>query len=395
MPAWQFNTIIFMKIALIRKEYDQLRGGAERYAVNLARGLADAGHEVHVFAGLGEHEDRSGITMHRVPFIKRPSPLKNFSFQRNSRRLVAAQSFDIVQGLSQVFPGDVYRVGEPLHIHWLYLSVSSPVKRFLKYFSPRHRVLLSIERNIFLPGSYRRIMVNSRMSGAQVRHYYGVPEEKISIVRNGVDTAQFNPNDSGRMRIASRSRLGLSEADTVLLFAGNDFKRKGLQFALQYAIALKAKGHRVKLLVAGRGNPAPFLRMARQRCFENGMLFLGSLPDMREAYHCADLLVHPALYEPFGNVCLEAMACGLPVATTRLNGACEIIGHGASGIVTDAPWNMESMVSSIAQGLKNNRAGLKDMAEQAAQRAAEFPLERNVQETMALYREILSEKGMQ
>ena len=383
-----------MKIALIRKEYEHLRGGAERYAVNLARGLADRGHEVHVFAGLWEPEDRSGITMHRVPFIKRPSPLKNLSFQRNSRRLVAGQSFDIVQGLSQVFPGDIYRVGEPLHIHWLQLSVSSPVKRFFKYFSPRHRVLLSIERNIFLPGSYRRIMVNSRMSGAQVRHYYGVPEEKISVVRNGVDTALFNPNDRGRMRIAARSRLGLTEADTVLLFAGNDFKRKGLQFALQYAMALKAQGHGVKLLVAGRGNPAPFQRMARQRRFENGLLFLGNLPDIREAYHCADLLVHPALYEPFGNVCLEAMACGLPVATSRLTGAADIIDNGASGIVTDRPWDIEAMVGDISALLDHNRAGLKDMAERAAQRAAAFPLERNVQETIALYREIMTEKGL-
>lgn len=382
-----------MKIALIRKEYDHLRGGAERYAVNLARGLAGRGHEVHVFAGSWEHEDRSGITMHRVPFIKRPSPLKNLSFQRNSRKLVAGQSFDIVQGLSQVFPGDVYRVGEPLHIHWLNLSVSSPVKRFFKYFSPRHRVLLSIERTIFQPENYRRIIVNSRMSGSQVRHYYGVADEKIRVVRNGIDLGQFNPGERGRMRIASRSRLGLSQDETVLLFAGNDFKRKGLQFALQYAIALKAQGHGMKLLIAGRGNPAPFLRMARQRSFENNLLFLGSLPDMREAYHCADLLVHPALYEPFGNVCLEAMACGLPVATTRLNGASEIIDHGVNGIVTDAPWDMENMISSIAKALDRDRAGLKDMAERAAQRAAEFSLARTVDETLVLYNDVLAQKG--
>jgi len=195
------------------------------------------------------------------------------------------------------------------------------------------------------------------------------------------------------MRIASRSRLGLSETDTVLLFAGNDFKRKGLQFALQYAIALKAEGHAVKLLVAGRGNPAPFLAMAQQRSFDSGILFLGSLDDMREAYHCADLLVHPALYEPFGNVCLEAMACGLPVATTRLNGAAEIIDHGASGIVIDKPWDIESMVSNIVQALHHNRAGLKNMAERAALRAAEFPIARNVDETVNLYAEVLAQKG--
>jgi len=205
---------------------------------------------------------------------------------------------------------------------------------------------------------------------------------------------QFSTADHGRLRCAARSRFGIPESEPVLLFAGNDFKRKGLQFALQYAMGLKAQGYGLKLLVAGRGNPAPYLRLARQSFFENDLLFLGSLADMREAYHCADLLVHPALYEPFGNVCLEAMACGLPVATSRLTGASDIIDNGASGIVIDRPGDIEAMAESISAMLDHNRAGLKAMAEQAAQRAAEFPLERNVQETMALYREIMTEKGL-
>jgi UDP-glucose:(heptosyl)LPS alpha-1,3-glucosyltransferase len=117
------------------------------------------------------------------------------------------------------------------------------------------------------------------------------------------------------------------------------------------------------------------------------------MADMRSAYHCADLLVHPALYEPFGNVCLEAMACGLPVVTSRLTGASDIIDSGASGIVTDRPWDIEAIVSAVSAALANKRAGLKDMSSRAAQRAAEFPLERNVQETLALYSEIVAEKG--
>jgi UDP-glucose:(heptosyl)LPS alpha-1,3-glucosyltransferase len=348
---------------------------------------------VHVFAGSWQHEDRTGIAMHRVPFIKRPSSLKNFSFQRNSRRLVAGQSFDIVQGLSQVFPSDVYRMAEPLHVHWLRLNNVNPLKRWLKYLSPRHMTILGIESAIFKPGNYRRIIAISKLCQKQLMHYYGVPESAIRLIYNGVDLKQFSTADHGRLRCAARSRFGIPESEPMLLFAGNDFKRKGLQFALQYALGLKAKGYRVKLLVAGRGNPAPFLRMARQRSFENDLLFLGSLADMREAYHCADLLVHPALYEPFGNVCLEAMACGLPVATSRLTGAADIIDNGASGIVTDRPWDIEAMVEGISALLDHNRAGLRAMAEKAAQRAAEFPLARTVDETLALYNDVLAQKG--
>ena len=380
-----------MKVALIRKEYNHLRGGAERYAVNLSRGLAAAGHDVHVFAGDWETQDRPGITLHRVPFVRRPSPLKNLSFQRNSRRLVAGEHFDIVQGLSQVFPTDVYRMAEPLHIHWLRLTARNKLKRCLKYISPRHMAILALERRIFTPGKYRRIIAISQLCRQQLMHYYGVPEDKIRLIYNGVDFTQFNTDNHGSLRISARTRFSIPESDTVLLFAGNDFKRKGLQFALQYGLALQAKDRSVRLLVAGKGNPAPFLRLARQRGFENNLLFLGSLPDMREAYHCADLLVHPALYEPFGNVCLEAMACGLPVVTTRLTGAADIMDDGVNGIITGAPWDIDVVAARIAEVLAG-KDGLRGMGESAAAKASEFTLERNVEATLAVYREILAEK---
>jgi UDP-glucose:(heptosyl)LPS alpha-1,3-glucosyltransferase len=285
-------------------------------------------------------------------------------------------------------------VAEPLHVHWLRLNYVNPVKRWLKHLSPRHMAILGIEAAIFKPGNYRRIIAISKLCRLQLMHYYGVPEKAIRLIYNGVDLQQFTMAEHGPMRRAARSRLSIRESDPVLLFSGNDFKRKGLQFALQYAIELCGRGYKPWLLVAGRGNQAPYMRMASQKRFAGRLVFLGSLPDMREAYHCADLLVHPALYEPFGNVCLEAMACGLPVATSLLTGAADIIDSGASGIVADRPWNIEAIVSPIAAALENNHAGLKDMAVRAAQRAAEFTLERNVQETLALYREIVSEKGV-
>ncbi|MEI6127473.1 MAG: glycosyltransferase family 4 protein [Pseudomonadota bacterium] len=381
-----------MKVALIRKEYVALRGGAERYAVNLARGLAERGHDVHIFAGIWEDTQNKNITFHRVPYNKSPSPLKNFSFQRNARKLVASGEFDIVNGLSQVFPQDVYRVGEPLHIHWLRAYVPNPRKRLAKYLSPRHQMLLSIERNIFKKCNYRRIIVNSQLCRNQIINYYGVPEEKISLVRNGVDLSIFTAEMRAQTRAGVRQSLNISEHDTVLLFAGNDFKRKGLQFAVKCVEDLKALGHTTTLLVAGRGSPAPFLRIAKKRGFSNILHFLGGVSDIRELYYAADMLIHPALYDPFSNACLEAMACGLPVVTTRLNGAAEIIAHGVSGIVINAPEEVEKMVSEIINLLGFNRSCLSSMSEMATLRAKDFPVAANVEKTLAVYRDILDEK---
>ena len=64
-----------MKIALIRKEFLDSQGGAERYALGLAQGLAAFGHNIHVFAGKFDKPPNPNITIHRVPFIKSPSAL--------------------------------------------------------------------------------------------------------------------------------------------------------------------------------------------------------------------------------------------------------------------------------------------------------------------------------
>jgi UDP-glucose:(heptosyl)LPS alpha-1,3-glucosyltransferase len=383
-----------MKIALIRKEFMDWYGGAERYAVSLARGLAVLGHSVHVFAGKCDNKQQPDITIHKVPFIPTPSSLKNLSFQRNVRKLLAGHDFDIVNGLSQVFPQDVYRLGDGLHVHWLRIQTPNPGKRLLKYLSPRHQVILSIERQIFKNGNYRRIIANSLMCKNQLIHYYGVPEDNIRLVYNGVDLKRFNQGIKDKLADSSKGKLGISERDTVLLFVGHNFKRKGLQFAIQCAIALKAQGHRVKLLVAGRGNPAPFLRIAGEKGFSDDVTFLGHAKNIEEVYAASDILIHPVLYDPFSNVCLEAMACGLPVLTTKFNGASEIIGDACTGLVVDSPWDVEKMVSGISPLLEDRRTRLRAMSESTARLAQGYSVEKNIKKTVEVYEEVLREKGI-
>jgi len=119
----------------------------------------------------------------------------------------------------------------------------------MKYLNPRHLALLYIEKNIFKQGNYKRIITNSHMSKAQVSHYYNVPEEKIKVVHNGVDLNKFNSEEKPDLRKSIRKNLGIKKDEVVLLFAGNDFKRKGLQFAMQCSANLIKKGFKIKLLL--------------------------------------------------------------------------------------------------------------------------------------------------
>jgi len=382
-----------MRVALIRKEYADGHGGAERYAVSLAQGLASRGHSVCVLAGTCQASLPPGIAWQRVSFAQRPSALKNFCFQRAVRDLLAGARFDIVNGLSQVFPQDIYRAGDGLHRHWLAVQSRHPALRILMRLSLRHQVILHIEREIFRTGNYRRIIVNSLLCKSQVQSYYGVRGRDMCLVYNGVDVQRFSRDRRSALRGPARAQLGLGPDETALLFAGHNFRRKGLRFALHCALGLRAQGFKVKLLVAGRGNPRPFAQAADRCGFRDHLLFLGPVADMQRLFSAADILLHPALYDPFSNVCLEAMACGVPVVTTRQNGAAEVICPGMDGLVVEAAWHVEQMVAGVAGLLENNGAGLQAMSAQAAQTALQYPMARNIDETLAVYDAVLSEKG--
>jgi len=232
------------------------------------------------------------------------------------------------------------------------------------------------------------------MSKAQVAHYYNVPEEKITVVHNGVDLNKFNPDEKQGLRKSIRKNLGIKKDETVLFFAGNDFRRKGLQFAMQCAANLIKKGFKIKLLIAGRQKAGPYLRLVRKNGYADNILFLGHVEKIESVFCASDMFILPTFYDPFSNVCLEAMACGLPVMTTRLNGAAEIIEDNVSGILVDSPLQIEEMVTAATAVIENNASGLKEMREKALLTATQNPVEKNISETEKVYLDVMKEKGV-
>jgi len=136
------------------------------------------------------------------------------------------------------------------------------------------------------------------------------------------------------------------------------------------------------------------LRLVKKNGYADSILFLGHVEKIESVFCASDMFILPTFYDPFSNVCLEAMACGLPVITTRLNGAAEIIEDKVSGIVVDSPLRIEEMVTAAAAVIENNSLGLKEMSEKAVLAARQNPVEKNISETEKVYREVLQEKGV-
>jgi len=377
-----------MKIALIRKEYTLTWGGAESYVVHLSRLLAGRGHEVHVFANSWDLPAEPRITFHKVPVISWYSPLKNLSFALNVRWLLKGAQFDIVHGFSQVFRQDVYRAGDGLHRFNLDVRSSSALTRTLTRFNPRHFIILSIEKQIFKPDHYGYIIANSGLCKQQILRYYNVPEDRVEVIYNGVDVNRFNPGVRSRYRAAVRTKLSLSDDTRVMLFVSRNYKRKGLEQLIRSVSLIKKNRDRIKLVVVGRETSRPYRRLAAGLGVADRVIFIDETPAVEEYYGASDFLILPTLYDPFSNVCLEALACGLPVITTRNNGAAELIHEGVNGCVLEDANRLEAMADKISRMIPEGIC--ETMGEHAAAAARQYTLEKNLEKTLEIYNKVVT-----
>ena len=142
-----------MKIAIIRQKYVNY-GGAEQFVSEYTKHLANAGHDIHIFANQWTPSNHPNIRIHPVRAIKRNSFLRALSFAWFALQAVRSESFDIVQSHERIWCQDLYRAGDGCHREWLerracYLPF---VKRLSFGFNLFHQLILKLEKIIFESG---------------------------------------------------------------------------------------------------------------------------------------------------------------------------------------------------------------------------------------------------
>jgi len=383
-----------MRIALNIEYFCPSKGGGETYAANFARALIERGHEVHVFADSWE-EVSSEITFHRVSAARVSKTFRTWSFAKRCERALKEHDFDIIQGFGQVLYMDVYRPGGGVHRQWFELdleAIESPLarmtKRISRSLSPRQWVKFAIERKQYENGRVRRIIAVSNMVKRHIIASYGLPEEKICVVCNGVDLEKFTPSNRESLGADVRKRFGLTD-EIVVLCVANNFKLKGVRFLIKALAELSGTPRFVGLIV-GRDKPAAYVSLARRQGCEDRVIFAGGTREVQSFYAAADILVHPSFYDPCANVCLEGLAGGLPVVTTALNGSGEILTEGKEGFVIPTPKDVEAMADCIRRlGDEETR---RDAGRAARALAEEHSIARNYEDVMKIYEDVLYEK---
>ena len=313
-----------LRIALVIERFEPHAGGVERAAWEVARGLAAAGDEVHVVARHSEPADFA--TAHRVRAPDAWQPLRVLGFSRAAARSAPRGAFDVVHSFSRTRHQDLYRAGGGSHADYMtrrYGRFAAP----LRLLSPRHAVLLAIERRVFADAS-QSILCPSRMVADELARRYAIPAERLAVIHNGVDLERFHPGRRARLRGELRGA-----AAPVWLLLGSGWWRKGLDTALRALAAGRPRA--ASLWVAGRDDPAPWRRLAARLGVGDRVRFLGERRDPEALYAAADALLLPTRYDPFANASLEAAACGIPVVTSAADGCSEVLGDGA-WVVADA-----------------------------------------------------------
>ena len=370
------------KIAFIRADFDPY-GGAERFTAFLMEELAARGMEIHLFARTWKQEPDAKYIVHRVPAIASPSLLRQWGFVAGVKKALKRYHFDLIQSNERTLSQHVYRAGDGVHASWLALrkARSSPVKRLALTVNPFHRYMLNLEKKMFEDPGLRAIIVNSEMVRREILAHFQVENRKIHTIYNGVDCSRFHPDNRHRLGLPLRQRERVAPDAKIALFVGSGYERKGVRPLLA---ALAQVKENILLWVVGKDSIAPYRKLAGKLGIGARVTFWGKQQDVRPFYAAADFFVLPTLYDPFPSVALEALASGLPIIVSRQCGAAEIIEPGREGFILDSP--EDKRLTEYLQALSRKS---ETMIAAARRCAEQFPKERTVRETLALYENIL------
>jgi glycosyltransferase involved in cell wall biosynthesis len=235
----------------------------------------------------------------------------------NARRIIAEHRLDRLN--IHTGPGGVLCVRR--------LSVPVIVTCHHTYWQQCHYLPSQFWKRIFLPferRTYRlaaRIVAVSEATRSALVERYDIPEEKIVVIHNAVDTGRFHP-------------LGKRKSPHTLLYLGRIDKRKGIEFLIRSMTIVRELIPDAQLIVGGKGGYLDKMKSLVSRLnLENNVTFLGFVPDeeLNGLYNRAQCVVVPSIFEGFGITVIEALAAGTRVVGTDTDGIREILQSGDCG----------------------------------------------------------------
>jgi UDP-glucose:(heptosyl)LPS alpha-1,3-glucosyltransferase len=373
-----------MKIALVILHADPSRGGAERYTIDLAAALVRRGHAVALLATTLADDVPAGVT---------PIELSASGFTRSARYSDMLDDlegeldgrFDVVHAMLPVraFQCDVYHPHAGLALEAA--RRMSPLKRVL---NPRRVRFSAVEQDLITSARPPVVLCLSDYVKRDVRRLYpALPEGKLATLFNAVDLHRFTPARARRGEVLQR--FGLADDSVVALIIANDFARKGLAEAIRASGVVGAGYEKLVLMVVGRQDATFAGRLAARS--KARVVFAGAAPDPRPFYEAADFFVLPTKHDPCSLVVLESLAMGVPVISTKLNGACEIMTDGVHGYVLPDPRDVAALAEAMRKMLDPARR--EQMSRACVELRARLSYEHHLDQLEGIYRKVIQSRS--
>jgi glycogen synthase len=249
------------------------------------------------------------------------------------------------------------------------------------------------------------VIAVSKETAADARRLFAIPEERLHVIYNGIDLNEYRRTE----KKAALKRLGIDPVRPYVLFVGRITRQKGI-IHLVNAIKYLDPGFQIVLCAGAPDTPEIATEMkvavARAQKAREGVIWIEEMVDNKskiELYSHASVFVCPSIYEPFGIINLEAMACSTPVVAASVGGIKEVVVHGKTGFLV----GLEQMQQSPFEPLHPDRfsrdlaarinelmadpAKCKAMGEAGRRRVEEvFGWEAVAKETVRLYESLLA-----
>lgn len=237
-----------------------------------------------------------------------------------------------------------------------------------------------------------RIVTDSEFSRQEIIRYFPEFSDKIRVVYCGVDLQRFHPVEDPARIQAVREQYGIDRE--YFLYLGTVEPRKNLERLIEaYARFSQGKTEPPYLVLAGGKGwlDSGIYQKVETLSLQDRVLFTEYVPDEEICpLMCGALgFVFPSIYEGFGLPPLEAMACGVPVLTTRAASLPEVVGEDA--VLTD-PYDVDSIAAGLEQ-LYTDPALRRKLSEAGRNRAASFTWERSAAALYEVYREVCGGEG--
>ena len=389
-----------LRVMMLTWEFPpRIIGGISPHVYYLSRSLAKNGVKVYVvtcdFPGAPAHETVDSVEVYRVDSYKNPSPdfaswvyLMNMNMQKEAASLV--------RELGGV---DIF------HAHdWLVANAGIGLKHVFRRpllatihsteYGRRNGIHSDYERMIheteaWLTYEAWKVICCSNYMVSHVKWVFGLPEDKLVMIPNGVDAKEYEKSDIDLNQF--RRRFALPE-EKIVLFVGRLVYEKGIHVLIN-AVPKVLEKVNAKFVIVGNGYmQQSLLEHIRNIGLAHKVMFTGFVDDktLRNLQKCADVSVVPSLFEPFGIVALEAMAAKSPVVVSDTGGLSEIVEHEVTGIKV-YPNNPDSLAWGITRVLLDENLANK-LRENAYRKVVEmYNWERISQQIKRVYEIVLSE----